>query len=142
MTRGDGSAARSETGRTETTALVLAGGGVAGIAWEIGVLALTPDPLAARRAAGEFAREVEPDGAPGRGSTVSARLPVHEWPHVPLRITAVDAHTGEVAVFDGHTGVALDDAVTASCAVPGVWPVVPIGDRVYIDGGVASLAHA
>lgn len=203
--------------RTGTTALVLAGGGVAGIAWEIGVLhglraaggtlataldapavvvgtsagsvvgtivaaaadrggdwdledawaaqhapssteiprsvdlealftkmadpALTDDPLAARRAAGEFARGVDPDEAPGRGASVAARLPVHTWPRTPLRITAVDAHSGEVAILDAATGVALDEAVTASCAVPGVWPVVPIGDRVYMDGGVASLAH-
>jgi NTE family protein len=104
--------------------------------------ALTDDPPAARRAAGEFAREVDPADAPGRGASVAARLPVHDWPRVPLRITAVDAHSGEVAVFDAHSGVALDDAVTASCAVPGVWPVVPIDGRVYMDGGVASLAHA
>jgi NTE family protein len=104
--------------------------------------ALTDDPPAARRAAGEFARELDPADAPGRGASVSARLPVHDWPRVPLRITAVDARSGEVAVFDARSGVALDDAVTASCAVPGIWPVVPIDGHVYMDGGVASLAHA
>lgn len=213
MTPGDDTA----TPDHRTTALVLSGGGVAGIAWEIGVLrglraaggplasalaapalvvgtsagsvvgtmvaaaadrgpdwdledawaaqhapptteitrtvdlealfstmadpARTGDPLAARRAVGAFARGVDPAEAPGRGAVVSARLPVHDWPRLPLRITAVDAHSGEPAVFDAAAGVALDDAVTASCAVPGVWPVVRIGDRDYMDGGMASMGH-
>ena len=102
---------------------------------------VTDDPLAARRLVGEFAREVDPATAPGRELAVAARLPVHEWPSVPLRITAVDAHTGEVVVFDAAAGADLDDAVTASCAVPGVWPVVTIRGREYMDGGVASLVH-
>ena len=103
--------------------------------------ALSHDPVGARQVVGAFAREINPATAPGRGRSVSARLPVHDWPGVPLRITAVDAHSGEVVVLDAATGVALDDAVTASCAVPGVWPVVPIGGREFMDGGIASLAH-
>ena len=34
------------------------------------------------------------------------------------------------------------DAVAASCAVPGVWPPVTIGDRRFIDGGVRSTVNA
>ena len=34
------------------------------------------------------------------------------------------------------------DAVTASCAVPGLWPVVRIGDEEYVDGGTYSLTNA
>jgi NTE family protein len=34
------------------------------------------------------------------------------------------------------------DAVGASCAVPGVWPPVTIGDRRLVDGGVRSVANA
>ena len=40
------------------------------------------------------------------------------------------------------SGVGLVDAVAASCAVPGVWPPVTIGDRRYIDGGVRSTINA
>jgi NTE family protein len=59
-----------------------------------------------------------------------------------LRITAVDAVTGERVLFDATTGVDLVDAVAASCAVPGVWPPVTIGARRYVDGGVHSPANA
>jgi NTE family protein len=45
-------------------------------------------------------------------------------------------------VFDRTSGVGLVDAVAASCAVPGVWPPVTIGDRRYIDGGVRSTINA
>jgi NTE family protein len=104
------------------------------------------DDLDARRRVGELAREVDRGASGARRAAVAARLPVHDWPERPLRITAVDAHTGEVVVFDRASGVALDDAVAASCAVPGVWPVVPIAGpdgatREYMDGGMASLTH-
>ncbi len=39
-------------------------------------------------------------------------------------------------------GVPLVDAVAASCAVPGVYPPIPIGDRTYIDGGFRSSTNA
>jgi NTE family protein len=57
-------------------------------------------------------------------------------------VTAVDARTGEFAVFDSAGDVGLVDAVGASCAVPGVWPPVTIGDRRFVDGGVRSVANA
>jgi NTE family protein len=54
----------------------------------------------------------------------------------------VDAATGETVVFTRDSGVDLVDAVAASCAVPGVWPPVTIGDRRYVDGGVRSSTNA
>jgi NTE family protein len=65
-------------------------------------------------------------------ATVSARLPSQRWPQRTVLITAVEAHTGEPVVFDRHSGVALADAVAASCAsgLP-----YRIGDHPYIDGG-------
>jgi NTE family protein len=45
-------------------------------------------------------------------------------------------------VFSRDSGVALVDAVAASCAVPGIWPPVTINGRRYIDGGVGSATHA
>lgn len=76
-----------------------------------------------------------------RREVIARRLPSHSWPERVLRITAVDTETGELVVFDRGSGVALVDAVAASCAVPGVWPPVTIGDRRYIDGGVASTVN-
>jgi NTE family protein len=194
-----------------TDALVLGGGGVAGIAWETGVLLGLRDAgidvtgaervvgtsagsaVAAQITSGRslddlYERQVSPEGTaheiaaefdadelmaefgkiigkaePGvemsraigdyalRATTVSesvrravieARLPVHSWPDRDLRITAVDALSGEPRVFTADDGVDLVDAVAASCAVPGIWPPVTIGDRRYVDGGMRSTSNA
>jgi NTE family protein len=77
-----------------------------------------------------------------RRAVIEARLPRHDWPDRPLRLTAVDTQTGELRVFDRESGVSLIDAVAASCAVPGVWPPVTIGGRRYMDGGVRSADNA
>ncbi|MET7399208.1 patatin-like phospholipase family protein [Dactylosporangium sp. NPDC005572] len=77
-----------------------------------------------------------------RRAVIAGRLPVHAWPDPPrLRVTAVDAETGEEVVFDAASGVDLVSAVAASCAVPIVWPTVTIDGRRYMDGGVRSPAH-
>ena len=76
-----------------------------------------------------------------RRDVIAQRLPSHEWPDRVLRISAIDIATGELVTFDGDSGVGLVDAVAASCAVPGVWPPVTIGDRRYMDGGVGSSVN-
>lgn len=75
-------------------------------------------------------------------AAIGASLPVKQWPDRRMLLPAVDAETGEVTIFTRESGVALVEAVAASCAVPGVWPPVPIGERRYIDGGVRSLTNA
>jgi NTE family protein len=77
-----------------------------------------------------------------RRAVIAARLPVDRWPDRPFLVTAVDAVTGDRVTFGADAGVPLVDAVTASCAVPGVWPPVTLGGRRYVDGGVASLTNA
>ena len=76
-----------------------------------------------------------------RRDVIAQRLPSHDWPHRDLRITAIDIGTGELVAFDRHSGVELVDAVAASCAVPGAWPPVTIGERRYMDGGVGSTMN-
>jgi NTE family protein len=198
---------------TSKRALVLAGGGLAGIAWEIGILlgiedespdtshallgsdvmvgtsagsavaaqlgsGLSLDVLYERQLSGH-SKELEPNvdselvtelflsalSGPGattaeklqrigavarstatvseplRREVIAQRLPSHEWPEVDLRISAIDIGTGELIAFDRSTGVELVDAVAASCAVPGVWPPVTIGERRYMDGGVGSTMN-
>ena len=71
-----------------------------------------------------------------------ARLPAGGWPAKMLKVTAVDAQTGEFVVFDSAGDASLVDAVGASCAVPGVWPPVTVGNRRFMDGGVRSVANA
>ncbi len=78
---------------------------------------------------------------PVRRRVIAQRLPSHDWPRRPLRITAIDVATGELAVFARESGVDLIDAVAASCAVPGAWPPVTIAGRRYMDGGVASSVN-
>ncbi|MFC4070106.1 patatin-like phospholipase family protein [Actinoplanes subglobosus] len=69
-------------------------------------------------------------------------LPVTEWPARDLRIVVVDAADGRDVVLDSGAGATLLQAVSASCAVPGLMPPVTIGDRRYIDGGVRVGAGA
>lgn len=193
--------------------LVLAGGGLAGIAWETGVLLgvaeVAPDAAAAllasdvvvgtsagsavaaqitsakplpelfERQLTDTTREIDPGVSideitelflsalltPGttkeqklqrigaialssetvaesvRRAVIADRLPSHDWPNRVLRLTGIDVETGELAVFDRDSGVALIDAVAASCAVPGAWPPVTIGGRRYMDGGVGSTVN-
>jgi len=77
-----------------------------------------------------------------RRAVIGGRLPSPAWPERKLKITAVDAETGELRTFDRDSGVTLLDAVAASCAVPLVWPPITIGGRRYIDGGARSVANA
>ena len=194
-------------------ALVLAGGGVAGIAWELGVLrgiqdadpelesslaaadvivgtsagsavagqitsgtplddlyaaqlapgsseievAFDMDDLIARFAAvaggattaeemrrriGALALATPTVDESARRVAIAARLPVHAWPDRVVLLTAIEAETGELAVFTRESGVSLVDAVAASCAVPGVWPPVTIDGHRYVDGGVRSGTNA
>jgi len=64
------------------------------------------------------------------------------WPGGRLWVTAVDAVSGTSVVFDSDSGVPLERAVAASCAVPGVFPAVEVGGRRYVDGGLRSVANA
>ncbi|WP_306361259.1 patatin-like phospholipase family protein [Nocardia sp. CC227C] len=100
------------------------------------------DPGEIRRRVGAFARAARTVPAEVRRSVVASRLPVHEWPQRLLLVVAVDAVSGEPRVFDRNSGVPLVDAVTASSAVPGVWPVVEIDGALYTDGGVRSTTNA
>lgn len=63
------------------------------------------------------------------------------WP-AALRVTALDADTGKLHVLDRSSGLSLIDAVTASGALPGVWPLARIEGRSWIDGGMLSTANA
>jgi NTE family protein len=78
-----------------------------------------------------------------RYDAIRERLPVLEWAaDGRLVVTAVDVGSGALRCFSGADDVSLLDAVTASCAVPGVYPPVPIGGRTYVDGGARSGSNA
>jgi NTE family protein len=113
----------------QTSAIIGAAQDAADMRRRMGAAALDMD------AASDGSRQTQ------RRATVAARLPGQHWPQQPMLIVAVDAHTGEPVVFDRHSGVDLVDAVTASCAGPGV-PPHSIGDTRYIDGGYRSNENA
>jgi len=92
---------------------------------ELGKLALAASTPPEERSVAWFAREL--------GAT--------RWPAV-LRVSAVDAESGELRIFDAASGVPLERAVAASCCVPGIFAPVSIEGRRYIDGGVRSGTHA
>ena len=76
--------------------------------------------------------------APIRRQVIEARLPRHDWGDRDIGVVTVDADTGEHHVMTRGDGVSLVDAVMASCAIPLVWPVVPIEGHRYMDGGMRS----
>jgi NTE family protein len=100
------------------------------------------DPQRVRARIGRFALRTSTVPEAERIAVIGRRLPVREWPRRALRITAVDAHTGEFVALDRNSGVPLVEAVAASCAVPGIWPPVSAGGRRFIDGGLRSPVNA
>ena len=72
---------------------------------------------------------------------IGGMLP-EQWPAGRLALTAVDAGSGEFVVFHADSGVPLEQAVAASCAVPTVFPLVHAGDRALMDGGMRSATNA
>jgi NTE family protein len=101
-----------------------------------------PDEIEVRRRLGGVALGAPTVEESARLAVIESRLSSHEWSEHELLVTAVDAQTGEFNVFDRHSGVSLVSAVAASCAVPGIWPPVTVGDSRFIDGGVRSGTNA
>ncbi|MCW2827585.1 MAG: patatin-like phospholipase family protein [Marmoricola sp.] len=189
------------------TALVLGGGGITGIAWELGILKgladggvdLSRADLVVGTSAGSvvgaqitngaslddlYATQLEPADheigaslgrltmlrllppmlmpgsqqkklarigklsmrahAPGgeqRIDVIRSRIGVADWSERELKVTSVEAESGEFVAFDRASGVDLVHAVAASCAVPLVWPAVTIKGKHYVDGGMRSTAN-
>lgn len=199
----------SDSALSSSRALVLGGGGVTGIAWEIGVLSALSsrgihwskatsvigtsagsfvgtavaagydleklyaaqfepndnevdaraseatmaawwdalaeggaDPRKVGAAMGRIAKaNPEPVTKDVRRRAVAARLVTADWP-AGLKVTAIDADTGELHLFDEHSGLSLIEAVSASGAVPGVWPLENFQGRSWVDGGMVSTTNA
>lgn len=104
---------------------------------------LLPDATKAQKLqrVGEIALTIETVPESIRREVIASRLPAADWPDRELRITAVDIASGELVLFTAASGVELTDAVAASCAVPGAWPLVTINGRRYMDGGVNSSVN-
>jgi NTE family protein len=94
------------------------------------------------RAVGQMALNAKTVPPEERRVMIERRLSELEWPNAPLIVTGVNVESGELITFGADSGVSLVDAVSASCAVPGVWPVVAIDGKRYMDGGVYTVDNA
>ena len=105
------------------------------------IIAAATDAADMRRRMGAAAIEldVDPEASVRWRAIVAARLPSQSWPAQDIRITAVDARTGEPVVFDRNSGVDLADAVAASTSSGAPYR---IGDNLYIDGGYRRNENA
>jgi len=65
------------------------------------------------------------------------------WPDRPLWLVAVDIVSGRRVVLgrEGSPSVSLADAVQASCAIPGIYKPVKVGDVTLVDGGAHSTTN-
>jgi NTE family protein len=106
------------------------------------MLARPGDQAAKWRRVGAASAKAHPESPEARREVIRSRIGDPPWPDRDLRVTAVDTDLGEFVVFDATSGVSLLDAVSASCAVPLVWPPVPINGTTYVDGGIRSPANA
>jgi NTE family protein len=91
---------------------------------------------------GRWALAAPTVGEEERRAVIAERLPCHSWPERLLQIIAVDTGSGETRIFDRFSETELIDAVSASCAVPGIWPPVTINGSRYMDGGARSSDNA
>jgi NTE family protein len=115
--------------------------GAANTARFVGIMVGTRDPVRARVRMGRLALRARTEPEAARRAVFEGRFASRDWPG-QLKVTAVDALSGDFTVFDAAGPATLIDAVGASCAVPGVWPPVTVGGRRYIDGGMRSAANA
>lgn len=94
-----------------------------------------PDTI---KAIGYAALAADTPSASALARNITVLLAMRRWPSDTLYITCVDTYTGERCVVTGSDQVPLPRAVTASSAVPGIFPPQPILDRRCMDGGVSG----
>jgi NTE family protein len=118
---------------------------VPAVSLEVILSALAPlfdqglDPAEARRRVGATARAAGGDEQPYIARIASFLPATGRWPQRRFVVTAVDTESGEPVAWHGGSGVRLDRAVAASCAV---YPPVTISGRRYMDGGIRSATNA
>lgn len=91
-----------------------------------------------RRRMGGVACAEQPVSVDELRGLIAAELPTTRWPAEPIGLVAVDTASGEPRVLDRTAGAPLVDAVAASCAIPGIWPAVPVAGSRYMDAGTRS----
>jgi NTE family protein len=95
------------------------------------------DGSAHRQKVGTFALEATTVPEESFVDSIGTVLKDLPWPSA-FSCTAVDAATGQFQVWNESSDVPLERAVASSCAVPGIYPPITIGQARYMDGGVRS----
>lgn len=92
-----------------------------------------------------FLRRAFPAGlfTMGEGNSILERDLPRSWPRRQLWLAAYDLVSRSRIVLgrSGSPYVALSVAVRASCAIPGLYAPVRVGDTVLVDGGAWSLTN-
>ncbi|MGY1716087.1 patatin-like phospholipase family protein [Geodermatophilus sp. SYSU D01106] len=105
-------------------------------------LAGVSSPQEARARIGALALRARTMPESERLAVIGGRIGTPGWPAARLVVTAIDTADGEFLAVDSGSGFDLLQAVAASCAVPGVYPPITIGDRRFMDGGLRSPTNA
>lgn len=111
-------------------------------AWAAAIAQGAGDSKAIGRALGRMALGAATVPAETRAAVVRSRLAGLEWPDGRLKLTAIDAETGELCLLDSGCAISLTTAAAASGALPGLWPVIEANGRRWIDGGSVSPVNA
>jgi len=90
-----------------------------------------------RQKVGEFALEATTIPEDAFVGSIGSVLTDLLWP-AAFSCTAVDVVTGQFRVWNQASNVPLERAVASSCAVPGIYPPITVGEARYMDGGVRS----
>jgi NTE family protein len=110
--------------------------------WGAAIAAAEGDPRRVAAGLGAIALSATTVSTEARAEVVADRLGTDTWPDGPLMMTALDAESGDLVVFDKHAGLPLAVAAQATGAVPGLWPYVNALGRKWIDGGLCSPTNA
>jgi NTE family protein len=91
---------------------------------------------------GKLTASLPRDAQQGWAERIVYGIDIEDWPERPFLVSTVDTGSGERRVFDRSSGADVNAVVTASSAVPGMFPPVEIEGRLYMDGQMHSSTNA
>lgn len=99
----------------------------------------TPERAAA---IGKLTASMPRDAQKGWHERIAYGVGIEDWPERPLLVNVVDTQSGQRRTIDRSSGLDVNMVITASSAVPGMFPPVELEGRLYMDGQVHSSTNA
>jgi NTE family protein len=93
-------------------------------------------------AIGKLAATMPREAQRGWAERVAYGMGLDQWPERPLLVNVVDTLSGARRTLDRQCGLDVRAVVTASSAVPGMFPPVELEGGLYMDGQVHSSTNA